>query len=439
MSSNKSGVVLRAEAARAVHAVRANGQSLDEALALAAGKVDPAEQALLRHLCYETLRHHWQLRGQIALLLARPLARRDALIEDLLAVGLAQLQHSRVAEHAAVSQTVEAVRLLRKPKFSGLVNAVLRRFQREQPVADSEEAQHNHPAWMLQRLRRDWPDDWERIVAANNERAPMWLRVNSQIQTPAEYAELLEESAEPASSLGLDAALRLAEPQSVDTLPGFAEGNVSVQDAAAQLAAPWLLADGGERILDACAAPGGKTAHLLELAGPKVALSAIDNDAGRLQRVADTLARTGGNATLLHADASKPEEWWDGTPFDRILLDAPCSASGVIRRHPDIRLLRRDSDIAVLALRQLQMLTALWPLLSAGGRLLYITCSVFAEENDEVVAAFLGSHADAQEEDLLPNNNIRALMNRKTAGWQILPGTECLDGFYYACLTKVTV
>jgi 16S rRNA (cytosine967-C5)-methyltransferase len=437
VASGNSGVIMRAEAARAVHAVRVNGRSLDDALAKS--KVAPEEQALLQHLCYETLRHHWQLRGQIALLLARPLARRDAVIEDLLAVGLAQLQYSRIAPHAVVSQTVEAVRLLRLPKFSGLVNAVLRRYQREQPVAEDLEASHNHPDWILQRLQRDWPDDWQAIVAANNERAPMWLRVNRTKSSVMDYKAANAIDARDGAALGLDAALCLAEPQPVESLAGFAEGAVSVQDGAAQLAAPWLLADGGERILDACAAPGGKTAHLLELAGPAVALSAIDNDADRLQRVADTVLRTGGHATLLHADASKPEEWWDGTPFDRILLDAPCSASGVIRRHPDIRLLRRDSDIAALARRQLQMLKALWPLLSAGGRLLYVTCSVFAEENDAVVRAFLDEQADAQEEALLPNNNIRALMSRKAAGWQILPGTQSLDGFYYACLCKQPV
>ncbi len=438
MAAIKSGVLLRAEAAKAVNAVRSNGRSLDEALATAEQRVASADHPLLRHLCYETLRHHWQLRAQIAALLSKPLARRDALIEDLIAVGLAQLQHTRVAPHAAVSQTVEAVRLLRLPKFAGLVNAVLRRYQRETPVGEGDEAQYNHPLWLLQRLQADWPEQWPAIVAANNERAPMWLRLKPGPIDPETYAVGLDTPA--GMTPGLDSALCLAEALPVDELPGFSAGTVSVQDGAAQLAAPWLVDGyGNGRILDACAAPGGKTAHLLELAGPNAVLTAIDSDAARLERVRETLDRTGGNATLVCADASKPEAWWDGVPFERILLDAPCSASGVIRRHPDIRLLRRDSDIEALAGRQLDMLSALWPLLAPGGRLLYVTCSVFAAENDVVVSKFLMGQADAQEEALLPNNNVRALMCRKVAGWQILPGTERLDGFYFACLTKASV
>lgn len=434
MPTVNSGARLRAEAAKAVHAVRSKGCSLDEALMLAEAHVVPNEHPLLRHLCYETLRHHWQLRAQIAALLSKPLARRDALIEDLLAVGLAQLQFTRVAAHAAVSQTVEAVRLLRMPKFAGLANAVLRRFQREATQVSGDEAETNHPQWMLQRLQRDWPERWQEIVAANNERAPMWLRIKPGLITPDTYAAALDTAAGTLS--GLDAALCLAEAQPVDKLPGFPAGTVSVQDGAAQLAAPWLLRDGGSRILDACAAPGGKTAHLLELAGPDAVLTALDSDGSRLERVRETLQRTGGIATLFCADASRPEDWWDGTPFDRILLDAPCSASGVIRRHPDIRLLRRDSDIAHLAKRQADMLKALWPLLATGGRLLYVTCSVFADENEVIVSNFLEGQADANEELLLPNNNIRALMCRRAAGWQILPGTSRLDGFYYASLIK---
>jgi 16S rRNA (cytosine967-C5)-methyltransferase len=222
----------------------------------------------------------------------------------------------------------------------------------------------------------------------------------------------------------------------VTELPGFGDGLVSVQDAAAQLAAPWLLAQGGSRILDACAAPGGKAAHLLELAGDDATLTALDVDERRLVFVRETLKRLSLDATLKVADASTPEEWWDGRSFDRILLDAPCSGTGVIRRHPDIKLLRRETDIESSARQQLGLLSALWPLLAPGGRLLYVTCSVLAAENDEVVARFMRRNPDAVEEQLLPDYNIRDLMRRKARGFQILPGEQDLDGFYFACLDK---
>lgn len=440
MATSAGGARLRAAAAQAVHAVHRDGRSLDAALADAEAGLPADARPLLRHLCYETLRHHWYLRGILGLLLSKPLRRRDAVIEDLLAVGLAQLLYTRIAPHAAVSETVAAAATLGHPKLKGLVNAVLRRFQREAPVPDGAEAQSNHPSWMLQELQADWPNDWPAIVAANNGRAPMWLRVSPRHTTVADwqaaFAAAHPDAAPPREQGGLPLALCLAEPLPVDALPGFADGHVSVQDGAAQLAAPWLLAHGGERILDACAAPGGKTAHLSELAGPAAALTAIDNDTNRLERVRETMTRTGGRATVLPGDASNPQAWWDGQPFDRILVDAPCSASGVIRRHPDIRLLRRPGDIAALAARQGAILDALWPLLTTGGRLLYVTCSVFAAENDKTVGAFLGRTSDAQEDSVLPNNNIRALMIRKAAGWQLLPGTADLDGFYFACLTK---
>ncbi|MFQ5609529.1 MAG: 16S rRNA (cytosine(967)-C(5))-methyltransferase, partial [Woeseiaceae bacterium] len=235
---------------------------------------------------------------------------------------------------------------------------------------------------------------------------------------------------------GAEHAVRLDEPQAVADLPGFADGDVSVQDAAAQLAAPWLLAGGGDRILDACAAPGGKSCHLLELGGSGIELTCVDRDEMRLGDVTANLARLGLNATVLPADASNPEEWWDRKPFDAILLDAPCSASGVIRRHPDIKLLRRETDVATLSALQGELLGTLWGLLVPGGRLLYATCSVLAAENDDVVNAFLAATPGAQENDMLQNNNIRDVMRRKACGYQVLPGTAGLDGFYYACLEK---
>jgi len=273
-----------------------------------------------------------------------------------------------------------------------------------------------------------------KIIEANNEPAPMWLRVNRQRLTPAQYLEQYDIEGELAP--GRDQAIRLAAPVPVEELPGFAEGVVSVQDCGAQLAAPWLLSDGGDRVLDACAAPGGKTDHILEILGPHADVTAIDADAERLKSVQQNLERLCLNATLSAADASKPDEWWTGQGYDRVLLDAPCSATGVIRRHPDIKLLRRDSDIAALAGLQRAMLDALWTLLKPGGRLLYVTCSVLAEENEGVVGPFLAAHADARENRVLHDYNISDLMCARTTGFQVLPGTQGLDGFYFAALEK---
>jgi 16S rRNA (cytosine967-C5)-methyltransferase len=235
---------------------------------------------------------------------------------------------------------------------------------------------------------------------------------------------------------GFDQAICLAEPQPARDLPGFEQGWVSVQDAAAQLAAPWLLADGGRRILDACAAPGGKSAHLLELAGADAELTAVDRDPDRVRAIFDNLARLGLKANVRVADAAMPGDWWDGEPYDRILLDAPCSATGVIRRHPDIKLLRRAGDLDGLVRQQRQLLESLWPLLAPAGRLLYVTCSVLAAENDRVLVEFLGRHPEARERTVLPDYNIRDLMCRKVSGFQVLPGERGMDGFYYACVEK---
>jgi 16S rRNA (cytosine967-C5)-methyltransferase len=373
----------------------------------------------------------------------RPMRARDSIIKSLLCVGLYQLSDTRVPDHAAVSMTVEAARLLRQPKFSSLVNAVLRNFRRKN-IADLEpandEARFSHPDWFISQIKQDWPDHWRAILQANNERAPMWLRVNNRNHTTANYLEQLEAASGEKHTLlpGFDSAIRLATPKPVADLPGFAKGDASVQDAAAQLAAVWISENAGDgpRILDACAAPGGKTGHLLELAGPGVTLTALDSDQQRLLRVGENLERLGLNATLVHADASKPEEWAKDSVFDRILLDAPCSASGVIRRHPDIKVLRRKTDIDELAGLQGRLLRALWPLLVPGGKLLYVTCSVLEQENEAVIDEFLAQTGNAGEDRMLPNNNIRDLMHDKRYGFQILPGTAGVDGFYFACLEK---
>jgi 16S rRNA (cytosine967-C5)-methyltransferase len=437
MSGIKPGARLRAEAAKVVDSVVNEGRSLDTALAAIEVNIQPADRPLVRMLCYGSLRFHFRLRSQLRQLLERPVKAGDGVIESLLVIGFFQLSDTRVPDHAAVSMTVEAARHLRRPKYAGLINAVLRNFVRRKIAASEpadDEARFNHPQWLIDRLRKDWPDDWQKIIEANNERAPMWLRVNRQRLTPAQYLEQYDIEGELAP--GRDQAIRLAAPVPVEELPGFAEGVVSVQDCGAQLAAPWLLSDGGDRVLDACAAPGGKTGHILEILGPHADVTAIDADAERLKSVQQNLERLCLNATLSAADASKPDEWWTGQGYDRVLLDAPCSATGVIRRHPDIKLLRRDSDIAALAGLQRAMLDALWTLLKPGGRLLYVTCSVLAEENEGVVGPFLAAHADARENRVLHDYNISDLMCARTTGFQVLPGTQGLDGFYFAALEK---
>jgi len=447
MAANKAGARLRAEAAKTLDAVASSGRSLDAALAVADKIINPSDRPLLHMLCYGSLRYHHRLRWQLGQLLDRPLKARDIVIESLLVIGLYQLGDTRVPDHAAVSMTVEAARLLRRPKYAGLVNAVLRNFIRRgvgQWESADDEVRFSHPTWLIRRLQHDWPDEWQQIIAANNARAPMWLRVNPLYMDAPGYLQGLQDAAIEADDLpagaellrGAKQAIRLQSPLRLGDIPRFAEGVVSIQDAGAQLAAPWLLDGGATRVLDACAAPGGKTGHLLELMGPGADLIAIDADSARLDRVNENLDRLGLAATTINADASRIKDWWDGQPFDKILLDVPCSASGVIRRHPDIKILRRETDIATLAALQREMLEALWTVLEPGGRLLYVTCSVLAAENEDVAGAFLARHEDASENRVLHDYNIRDLMCERRTGFQVLPGTKGLDGFYFAALEK---
>ena len=442
MSAGNNGARLRGAAAQAVDAVVSGGRSLDAALAEHENRVSTEDRPLLRLLCYGAIRHHWRLQSWIDALIERPLKSRDSVINALLAIGLYQLNDTRIPDHAVVSQTVEAVRFLRRPKLAPLVNAILRRSLRDR-IFDAEPSNENaasdHPQWIIDVLMEDWPEDWREMLAANNGRAPMWLRVNPAHASAAGYLQRIESEGIAGELLAAaPQAVRLAEPMAVELLPGFADGHVSVQDAAAQLAAPWLLNGVRGRVLDACAAPGGKSGHLLEAGAGQVDLTCVDVDEERLRSVAENLDRLGLDATLIAADASNPNEWWDESPFDAILVDAPCSASGVIRRHPDIKLLRREEDLEALNVRQYGLLQSLWPLLAPGGRLLYVTCSVFAAENDAVVSRFMENTGDAREDNVLQNNNIHDLMRAKACGFQILPGTAGLDGFFYAGLKKVS-
>jgi 16S rRNA (cytosine967-C5)-methyltransferase len=432
----RTGAPVRATAARAVADVVGAGRSLDEALPRALAGLPDRDRALCQAMSYGALRDYPRSAEVIARLLSRPLKRGEHRLEALLHVGLYQIAQMKTPDHAAVAATVEAVKLLGRPGARGLVNAVLRRFIREREdllaaVNAVETARYAHPAWLIDRLRRDWPEDWTGILAANNEQAPMWLRVNRLRCGRDVWRERLPDERTLTSDFA-PAAVCLSRPRDVDELPGFRAGDVSVQDAGAQLAAQLVAPAPGERILDACAAPGGKTTHLLELC-PDARLVAVDSAASRLARVEDNLTRLGLVAESVCGDAAIPDGWWDGDPFDAILLDAPCTASGVIRRHPDIKLLRRETDIAALAAAQTRLLEGLWPLLVPGGRLIYVTCSVFREEGDERIVRFAETTADA---GVRPVEELGSWGHPLTAGRQLLPGATGTDGFYYACLVK---
>lgn len=389
-------------------------------------------------MSFGTLRWFYRLDSILRQLLTKPLKTRDRDLYALLLVGLYQLLVLEMPAHAAVSETVEAVRGFNKKWASGLVNGVLRnalrRHQSLLAAADGDLQSHwSHPQWWIMRLQQDWPEQWQEILQANNQRPPMVLRVNRRQVDRAGYLLRLAAAGIEARALPFpDTAIVLNKPVAVDSLPDFRSGAVSVQDAAAQLSAPLLMLQDGQRVLDACAAPGGKTGHILESVAGLAELVAIDKDAGRLEKINENLRRLMlGDATCLVADAGDPASWWDGRPFERILLDAPCSASGVVRRHPDIRILRRSDDLPALGEQQSRLLEALWPLLVSGGILLYVTCSVFKRENSDVVQAFLGRHSDARE---LPFD---AEWGRSQAvGRQLLPGDHGMDGFYFARLVK---
>ncbi|MBT4520950.1 MAG: 16S rRNA (cytosine(967)-C(5))-methyltransferase RsmB [Halieaceae bacterium] len=411
------------------------GKSLNQVLPQILARVAQRDRGLLQQLCYGTLRHYPRLRGFLNLLLEKPLKNRDRDLQALLLSGIYQLEETRVPDHAAVAETVNALIALKKPWSKGLVNAVLRRFLRERDeLAKSlDEAElASHPRWMLQKIKRQWPAEALAIIEANNTQPPMTLRVNPSQANRDGYIEELRQSGIAAQPCAISAqALRLEHPVDVSDLPGFAEGMASVQDEAAQLAALLLGAAPGDRILDACAAPGGKTCHILEVQPGVAELVALDVDEQRLTKVADNLQRLRLSATLMTANAAAPPTTLDTASFDRILVDAPCSASGVIRRHPDIKYLRREQDIANFAALQISILNGIWPLLKVGGCLLYATCSIFDEENSNVIAAFLSSQEDAQ----LQKTDLQ--WGEATAcGRQLLPTTSGPDGLFYALLVK---
>ncbi len=426
----------RATAARLLARLQ-RGESLSALFDGGLESVSPADRGLVKSLCYGTARWWPRLEAFYRELVARPLKARDRDVKALLLLGLHQLERMRVAPHAALDRTVEAARALGKPWAAGLVNGVLRRFQRERAalerrIEDDPVARWAHPGWLLQALQRAWPEQWQAIVEAANRQPPMALRVNLGRIGRADYAALLGRDGIAARPIpAVPSGLVLDQPLDVERLPGFGDGLVSVQDGGAQLAAGLLEVAPGQRVLDACAAPGGKTCHLLETAPGDIEMTAVDIDRARLQRIRDNLTRLGLTAQVCQGDAAAPAGPWAERRYQRILLDVPCSATGVIRRHPDIKLLRRADDIPALVALQARILDAVWPLLEPGGMLLYATCSLLPEENREQVAAFLGRTADARERPIAAEWGHHCGPGRQT-----LPGEEGMDGFYYACLEK---
>jgi 16S rRNA (cytosine967-C5)-methyltransferase len=432
------GAPVLAASARALDAVVTRGQSADAALA-AQGSGVP--RGPVQAITLGTLRWYLRLTCALSALLERPGALPSE-VRALLAVGAHQIEYSRNAAQVTVHACVDAVRALGAPRSAALVNAVLRRFVAERvrllaPVDADLGARTAHPSWLVERIRAAWPEELEAVLRANNVHPPMTLRVDrSRASAEGVLKRLSEAGIEAHAIQWLDSGIVLTHPVGVSELPGFAEGILSVQDAGAQLAAPLLGVRPGMRVLDACAAPGGKTGHLLEVMGEDGELVALDDDAGRVALIAANLERLKRRARLVVGDAGDPATFWDGRPFERILIDAPCSSTGVIRRHPDIKLLRRPGDIAACARQQLRILSAAAGMLAPGGRVLYSTCSILPEENEAVIQALLAVQPGLVPVSLgapAPGAQMRRV------GAQLLPGAEAgTDGFYYACLEKTT-
>lgn len=429
-----AGVQPRVVATDVIDAVLHRGRSLKAELSTALPALaDPRDRALVEAICFAALRNRARFDAALKAWMPRPLPRRDAPLRALLHVGFAQLDPLQLPAHAALSATVEAARALGRSHQSGLVNALLRRAQRDGlPAAEAVDA---WPPWLLAQLRKDWPDAWPQIVAASAQPAPTWLRVNRRRVDRDAYRQQLVDAGIDADIVeGVADALVVDGSMAIAALPGFAEGDVSIQDGAAQRVADALAPVEGGRVLDACAAPGGKSAHLLER-DPALCLTALDVDARRLERVRETLARVGFQAgtrlRLKAADATDPARWWDGTPFDAVLLDAPCSATGIIRRQPDVLLHRRPADLDALVALQARLLDALWPTLAPGGVLLYATCSILHDENAGQIDAFLQRTPDARADSLPAHFGHVAGVGR-----QRLPGEQGMDGFFYARLVR---
>ncbi|MGR8929574.1 MAG: 16S rRNA (cytosine(967)-C(5))-methyltransferase RsmB [Gammaproteobacteria bacterium] len=428
---------LRGCAAQILAHVISDGQSLTAALDKPLSKIhNPQDRAFVQAMCYGVVRHYFAVNHILTQLLKKPLKQKDGDIKALMLIGLFQLQYMRVKPHAAVSETVAATK--HKPWAKSLVNAILRNYLRSpetlQLASDAdEEAKLNHPEWIIRQVKQNWPEQANSIFGANDKAPPMSIRVNLLKVSREDFlAELNQQGITAQIALHCPSALILDQAINVEQIPGFSEGRASVQDVAAQLAAGLLDAQAGDDVLDLCAAPGGKTAAILERQPNIRSILAVDVDETRLQRVNDTLKRLGLHANALVADASQMPHWADEQQFDRILLDAPCSGFGVIRRHPDIKLLRRESDIATLTALQAKILENAWSLLKPGGVLLYATCSILKQENEQQIERFINDHRNAVEIPISANWGLP-----RPFGRQILTGDAGMDGFYYAKLGKV--
>jgi 16S rRNA (cytosine967-C5)-methyltransferase len=413
------------------------GRSLTATLPNETRHLSPADKGFVQEICFGVCRHYFILEYIQSKLLDRPVSKKYPLAPILIKIGLYQLAFMRVPDHAAINETVAAVRNVNLSNLSGLINAVLRNFSRERDqfsLQSGEQNHWNHPQWMVDKLKQNWPDHWQTILLANDDRAPMTLRINRSKISVSAYLDLLsKQGIEAKATQWSDVGIMLLSPLEVTSLPGFEEGWVSVQDEAAQLCCSQLIPkdlSNSISVLDACAAPGGKTLALLE-SHPEIDLTALDVDANRLERISENLLRAGCKAKLIEADGIEVDKWWDGKQFDYILLDAPCSASGVIRRHPDIKLLRKETDLPHLANTQLTLLNALWPTLKPGGRLVYATCSVFPQENSRIIERFLPKHSNAILDPLTV-----PWANEALVGKQFFPTSSEQDGFFISRLRK---
>lgn len=429
-------IPVRLAATQVITQLLAGKGSLSSLLGPAQSQVVEQDRSLLQELCFGVCRYHPQLQVYLDLLIDKPLRKKDIDIQALILLGLYQLIHTRIPDHASIGESVEITRSLKKEWATKLVNGVLRQFQRDKESLEKKASEQktfytNHPEWLAGMFSKYWPDQSPDIIQANQSHPPFCLRVNTRKISRDEYISLLAElniNASPTifSSYGI----RLESPCNPHLLPLFAEGLVSVQDESAQLSVDLLNLQPGLRVLDACCAPGGKTGHMLEVQ-PALQVTALELEERRLPRVRENLQRLNLHADIICGDGTKPETWWDGKPFDRILIDAPCSATGIIRRHPDIKILRKPDDIGKLADTQTMLLQKLWPLLKPKGILLYATCSIMPKENTKIIEQFLKQQNDATEDRIAAAWGIE-----QTCGRQLLPQVNSHDGFYYARLIK---
>jgi len=431
-----AGEISRIASLQALNDVLIDRQSLDQSIATRFSELSEQQLSFAKALVYGCLRMRSVLEDQRDRYLKKPLHDNDRDIGLILILGIYQLGWMSTAAHAAIKESVDLAHCIQKKWAAGLINAVLRRYQREGTQTEPDPnlpswRRFAHPKWLHRRLKAAWPEQFMTMLEANQQQAPMWLRVNQCVLSRTDFCVALDRAEIPYQPHPYnEVGVQLINARPFNTIPGFDQAWFTVQDGAAQLAAGLLQARPGDRVLDACAAPGGKSTHLLEYC-PQIDLSALELSPQRASRIQENLQRLKLDAKIIIGDASNPGSWWDGQPYDRILLDVPCSATGVIRRHPDIKWLRRNADIQKLSERQMQILKACWALLKPGGTMLYATCSVLPDENQQIL-----EHFEATKNDLIiPKMN--ALWGQaQSIGRQILPGEQGMDGFYYAVLQK---